>query len=151
MSTTATFTVTTDLLDYVPGSTAYITATGVSDGATVEFQASHAIGAGADGVWGTLDDELGDNSGAGHTSWSLTDGGAGDLDGIVNGVLQTSWYVDPDDSLGATFLLTATDAGADGVFGTGDEAVATTTFTQEREIANVVVAGLGPVRARLEQ
>src|SRR6476646_3066177 len=31
-----------------------------------------------------------------------------DLDGMVNGSIQTSWYVNPDDSAGATFLLTAT-------------------------------------------
>lgn len=40
------------------------------------------------------------------------DGGEGDLDGIANGVIVTEWYVDPDDSLNETFLLTASD-GAD--------------------------------------
>ncbi|MCE6982860.1 hypothetical protein EI534_37035, partial [Pseudomonas frederiksbergensis] len=58
-----------------------------------------------------------------------TDGGAGDLDGQVNGSVTTSWYVNPDDSAGATFLLTAASAGADSQFGTSDDVVATTSFT----------------------
>ncbi|MBK7954620.1 MAG: hypothetical protein IPK02_12065 [Candidatus Accumulibacter sp.] len=63
---------------------------------------------GRDLIWGTTDDQLGNNTGQGHAPWSITDGGAGDLDGLVNGKVQTSWYVDPDDSLGARFLLTVT-------------------------------------------
>ncbi|KPU57278.1 hypothetical protein AN403_2457 [Pseudomonas fluorescens] len=121
--------VTTDLKDYAPGSTAIITASGFSAGSTVTLEVDHAIGAGADGVWGTSDDVLDTNTGAGHEPWSVTDGGAGDLDGQVNGSVTTSWYVNPDDSAGATFLLTAASAGADGVVGTGDDAVATTSFT----------------------
>ncbi|WP_256578650.1 DUF5801 repeats-in-toxin domain-containing protein [Pseudomonas sp. B28(2017)] len=121
--------VTTDLKDYAPGSTAIITASGFSAGSTVTLEVDHAIGAGADGVWGTSDDVLDTNTGAGHEPWSVTDGGAGDLDGQVNGSVTTSWYVNPDDSAGATFLLTATSAGADGVVGTGDDTVATTSFT----------------------
>ena len=51
------------------------------------------------------------------------DGGAGDLDGIRNGTIVTEWYVNTDDSLGATFLLTAqqVQAGPDGSFGTDDD------------------------------
>jgi hypothetical protein len=30
------------------------------------------------------------------TSWIVTDDGAGDLDGLVNGAIQTSWYVNND-------------------------------------------------------
>ena len=121
--------VTTDLKDYAPGSTAMITASGFAAGSTVTLEVDHAIGAGADGVWGTSDDVLDTNTGEGHEPWSVTDGGAGDLDGQVNGSVTTSWYVNPDDSAGATFLLTAASAGADHVFGTGDDSVATTSFT----------------------
>ena len=121
MESTLTPSVSTDLLDYAPGSTAIITAENFIIGSTLEFQVLHVIEAGDDGVWGTLDDVLGDNSGAGHETWIITDGvrtaGAdgvlgtaddgGDLDGVADGNITTTWYVNPDDSLGATFLLTA--------------------------------------------
>jgi hypothetical protein len=132
-------TVTTDLKDYAPGSTAIITASGFAAGSTVTLEVDHAVGAGADGVWGTSDDVLNTNMGAGHEPWSVTDGGAGDLDGQVNGSVTTSWYVNPDDSAGATFLLTASSAGADGVVGTGDDAVATMSFTDS--VLSVVATG----------
>ncbi|WP_224794478.1 DUF5801 repeats-in-toxin domain-containing protein, partial [Pseudomonas fluorescens] len=132
-------TVTTNLEDYAPGSTAIITASGFAAGSTVMLEVDHAIGAGADSVWGTSDDVLDTNTGAGHEPWSVTDGGAGDLDGQVNGSVTTSWYVNPDDSAGATFLLTAASAGADGVVGTGDDAVATTSFTDS--VLGVVATG----------
>ncbi|WP_223530404.1 DUF5801 repeats-in-toxin domain-containing protein [Pseudomonas sp. GL-R-19] len=132
-------TVTTNLEDYAPGSTAIITASGFAAGSTVTLEVDHAVGAGADGVWGTSDDVLNTNMGAGHEPWSVTDGGAGDLDGQVNGSVTTSWYVNPDDSAGATFLLTATSAGADGVLGTGDDAVATASFTDS--VLSVVATG----------
>ncbi|MFV3304594.1 DUF5801 repeats-in-toxin domain-containing protein [Pseudomonas sp. NY15181] len=115
-------TVTTDQQDYAPGSTAIITAAGFPAGSTVRFQVQHATGAGADGIWGTPDDVLATTSGAGHNAWSVTDGGAGDLDGKVNGSVTTSWYVNPDDSAGATFLLTATSS---------DGTVATASFTDD--------------------
>jgi DNA-binding phage protein len=132
-------TVTTNLKDYAPGSTAIITASGFAAGSTVTLEVDHAIGAGADGVWGTSDDVLDTNTGAGHEPWSVTDGGAGDLDGQVNGSVTTSWYVNPDDSAGATFLLTAAAAGADGVLGTADDAVATMSFTDS--VLGVVATG----------
>jgi hypothetical protein len=100
----------------------------------------HATGAGADSLWGTPDDVLDTDTGAGHEPWYVTDGGAGDLDGQVNGSVTTSWYVNPDDSAGATFLLTAASAGADSVFGTGDDAVATTSFTDSA--LSVVATGV---------
>ncbi|WP_223543571.1 DUF5801 repeats-in-toxin domain-containing protein [Pseudomonas sp. GL-B-12] len=131
--------VTTDLKDYAPGSTAIITASGFAAGSTVTLEVDHAIGAGADGVWGTSDDVLDTNTGEGHEPWSVTDGGAGDLDGQVNGSVTTSWYVNPDDSAGATFLLTAASAGADGVVGTADDAVATMSFTDS--VLGVVATG----------
>ena len=133
-------TVTTDLRDYAPGGTAIITASGFAAGSTVAFEVEHATGAGADGVWGTPDDLLGTDTGAGHEPWSVTDGGAGDLDGQVNGSVTTSWYVNPDDSAGATFLLTAASAGADRVFGTGDDSVATASFTDS--VPGVVATGV---------
>jgi len=37
----------------------------------------------------------------------VTDGGAGDLDGLVDGNVHTTWFVDPDDSLDSSFDLTA--------------------------------------------
>ncbi|WP_256356717.1 DUF5801 repeats-in-toxin domain-containing protein [Pseudomonas sp. PDM32] len=132
-------TVTTNLKDYAPGSTAIITASGFAAGSTVTLEVDHAVGAGADGVWGTSDDVLDTNTGAGHEPWSVTDGGAGDLDGQVNGSVTTSWYVNPDDSAGATFLLTAASAGVDGVVGSGDDAVATTSFTDS--VLGVVATG----------
>ncbi|WKY27848.1 DUF5801 repeats-in-toxin domain-containing protein [Pseudomonas donghuensis] len=122
-------TVTTDQADYAPGSTAIITASGFAAGSTVALEVEHATGPGADNVWGTPDDVLDTNTGEGHEPWYVTDGGAGDLDGQVNGSVTTSWYVNPDDSAGATFLLTAASAGADNKFGTSDDVVATTSFT----------------------
>ncbi|TPI17981.1 hypothetical protein, partial [Mesorhizobium sp. B4-1-1] len=93
--------------DYAPGETVGITATEVADGGTLTFQVAH-LGAGADGVLGTADDVLTyDLTGTG-TPWTVTDGGASDLDGVVNGSIQTSWYVNGD-AAGQAFVLTATD------------------------------------------
>ncbi|WP_144171496.1 DUF5801 repeats-in-toxin domain-containing protein [Pseudomonas sp. Kh13] len=127
-------TVTTDQSDYSPGSTATFTASGFAAGSTVAFEVDHATGAGADNVWGTPDDVLATESGEGHTPWYVTDGGPGDLDGQANGSITTSWYVNPDDSAGATFLLSATGAGADQVFGSADDVVATTSFTDSAAV-----------------
>ncbi|WP_036997873.1 DUF5801 repeats-in-toxin domain-containing protein, partial [Metapseudomonas resinovorans] len=121
--------VSTDLDDYAPGSTATITADGFALGSTVQFQVQHAVGAGADGEWGTPDDLIDTNTGDGHDPWYVTDGGAGDLDGAANGSVTTTWYVNPDDSAGATFLLTASAAGTDGQYGTTDDTLASNTFT----------------------
>ena len=128
-SKTTTPTVTTDLNDYAPGSTATVTASGFAAGSGVTFQVQHVSGAGPDGILGTLDDTVETTGGAGHDSWYVIDGGAGDLDGVVNGSVTTKWYVDPDDSLGATFLLTARSAGSDGILGTADDVVASASFT----------------------
>ncbi|MDD1617562.1 MAG: hypothetical protein LUQ28_14015, partial [Methylococcaceae bacterium] len=129
----------TNKSDYAPGETATITTDGFTAGSTVEFNVQHVIDPGYDGIWGTPDDTLGDNTGAGHEPWYVTDGGAGDLDGVANGSIQTEWYVNPDDSLNETFLLTATGTGADGVTGTIDDEVATTSFTDagKKEDANL--------------
>src|SRR3954468_7994289 len=122
--------VNTDLLDYAPGSTAVVTASNFIAGSTIIFQVSHVLDAGLDGQYGTSDDVLDaekDGSGAGHQPWSVTDGAritlpgldgvvgtaddviAGDLDGEANGTVVTNWYVSPDDSTGARFLVMASD------------------------------------------
>ncbi|MDX8482400.1 SdrD B-like domain-containing protein, partial [Mesorhizobium sp. VK24D] len=105
--------------DYAPGETVGITATDVADGGTLTFLVAH-LSAGADGVLGTADDVLTyDLTGTG-TPWTVTDGGAGDLDGIVNGAVKTSWYVNSD-AANQAFVLTASD--------TATGASATATFT----------------------
>src|SRR2546430_17704797 len=38
--------------------------------------------------------------------WSVTDGGAGDLDGVADGNIQTTWLV-PADALNSTLQLSA--------------------------------------------
>ncbi|MCV2866758.1 hypothetical protein, partial [Defluviimonas sp. WL0075] len=134
MSLEQNFEVITDAFDYSPEDTATITATGTEVGGAVEFQIQHVSGPGADGVYGTADDVVIDLGGEGHESWIVVDGGAGDLDGLANGIVVTEWYVNPDDSLGETFLLTAqeVDAGADGAFATADDVygrLATNSFT----------------------
>ena len=121
--------VSTDLADYPPGSTAIISANHFLPGSDITFQVVHIIGPGADGKLGTLDDILGNNTGSGHKAWVVTDGGNGDFDGIANGLVQTSWYVNPDDSLNETFLLTAKGGGLDGVLGSPDDQIATFSFT----------------------
>jgi len=63
--------VSTDLLDYLPGSTATITASGFIVGSTIEFQVFHVLDAGADGVYGTLDDTI-----TGSNSNDIIDGGS---------------------------------------------------------------------------
>ncbi len=154
----------TDLLDYAPGSTATITASDFIIGSTLQFQVLHVVAAGDDGLYGTLDDVLGDNSGAGHEAWIVSDGvrtaGAdgvlgtsddgGDLDGVADGNIVTSWYINPDDSLGATFLLTATGitAGDDSVAGTADDGLsgesATTSFTDSGGSYSINFAAADP-------
>ena len=134
---TSIFDLSADKLDYLPGEYAIFTATGTIVGGVLELQVQHVSGPGADGVYGTLDDVLdagmdgvfgtaddgSGTTGEGHDPFYITDGGVGDLDGVVNGSIQASWYVNPDDSLGETFLATAkgVDVGADGIAGTSDD------------------------------
>jgi hypothetical protein len=77
--------VSTDKPDYRPGETAIITGSGFWPNEIVTLQVVHIDG-GAEGS-------------AGHAPWNV----AADADGNFT----TSWFVNPDDSLGATFLLTA--------------------------------------------
>ena len=86
-------TVTTDKSDYPPGSTAEIYGENFEVGETIELQVLHNDGT--------------PNTGGGHEPWQVTDGGEGDLDGKVDGKFQTTWYVNPDDSLDSSFDLTA--------------------------------------------
>ena len=85
--------VATDHVDYAPGSTAHIFASDFQAGEAVQFQVLHNDGT--------------PNTGNGHTPWTVVDGGADDLDGLMNGNIHTTWYVDPDDSAGSSFELTA--------------------------------------------
>ena len=126
---TTTSSVTTDLSDYAPGAAAIITASGLDAGSAVTFDVQHVSGPGVDGVYGTADDVIVSLGGDGHDPWVITDGGEGDLDHEVNGTIVTTWYVDPDDSLDATFLLSAI---------ANDGAVAFNTFTDAAGSINKV-------------
>ena len=113
--------VTTDKPDYAPGETVRIAGSGFALGQAVELQVLHLDG--------------GANDGSGHAPWYVADGGTGDLDGQADGRFATLWYVNPDDSLGAAFGLTARGvaAGPDGLLGTPDDVytgeMSSTTFT----------------------
>ncbi|MDE0918006.1 MAG: DUF11 domain-containing protein, partial [Flavobacteriales bacterium] len=89
----AVATVTTDKPDYAPSETAYISAAGFQIGEAVEFLVLHIDGK--------------PNTGNGHTPWTVTDGGPNDNDGQADGNIETSWFVDPDDSFNSVFELTA--------------------------------------------
>src|SRR4051795_11342141 len=80
--------VSTDLPDYAPRSTANFTAN-VGVGDTVTFNVSDVAGTPVSGT---------------DAPWTITDGGLGDLDGQVNGVIQTNWFVGPD-AAGESFVL----------------------------------------------
>ena len=96
----------TNAPDYAPGSTALLTAGGLTPGAEVQFQVyNQTTGALA----------------SGQNPWKVIDGGQGDLDGTANGSIQTNWFVDPSDEAGATLLATAKD------LATGETATATFT------------------------
>src|SRR4051812_35007259 len=88
----ALLSITTDLPDYAPGSTAYFTAN-VTEGDTVTFNVIDVAGTPVSGT---------------NTPWTITDGGEGDLDGHANGVIQTSWAVGAD-AANEAFVLSATD------------------------------------------
>ena len=110
--------VATDANDYAPGTLATFTALNLVSGATVTFSVSH-VDPGPDGIYGTADDGLLHDLSGTTAPWSVTDGGPGDLDGIANGVIVTSWNVGLD-ALNQTLLLTATAS---------DGTVASATFT----------------------
>ena len=137
--------VVTDLLDYAPGATAYITSGNFVTSNTVKFIIEHVITEGPDGIYGTADDVVEDTGGNGHDNWFVTDGS--DDDGLANGVFETSWFVDPDDSAFARFRISAcaVTAGIDGIFDTADDVftgeVAMNTFTDAGVVPNQFVNG----------
>jgi uncharacterized repeat protein (TIGR01451 family) len=115
MSDTLVPTLTTDLLDYSPGSTATIGASGFTYGGLITFEAQVFAADGTlvdDHVWTVSDDALSDPAFSGSLTTSLS-------------ILST--YAN------TTIQLTATEitAGSDGVLGTADDVVQTaaTTFT----------------------
>src|SRR5258708_32895902 len=93
-TTNSTFILTTDQLDYAPNSTATITATNVALGDTIEFVVTDVDGTAVSGT---------------NEPWDVTDGGTGDLDGVVNGTIVTTWAVNQD-AANQAFVLSATDA-----------------------------------------
>src|SRR5262249_60154630 len=88
----AALTVTTGQADYAPGSTPTLTATDVAVPDTLEFSVV-AINAGANGRVGTADDFCAYDVGGTIASWIVSDGAPGDLDGVANGTITTSWNV----------------------------------------------------------
>jgi hypothetical protein len=80
----AAATVRTDKFDYQPGETAVITGTGYTPGENVVLEVDHANGL-ADGE--------------GHLPFTALADGSGNI--------QSQWFVNPDDSLHAIFILTA--------------------------------------------
>src|ERR1700722_3941680 len=99
LSADQSFGVATDQSDYTPGQAVQITAT-FDPGAIVQFTVEHDIGAGADRIWGTADDVLPtDLTGTGQT-WPAT--------ADANGLINTSWLVNPD-AAGQAFELVAVE------------------------------------------
>src|SRR5262249_12348658 len=88
----AALTVTTGQADYAPGSTPTLTATDVAVPDTLEFSVVD-INAGANGRVGTADDFCAYDVGGTIASWIVSDGAPGDLDGVANGTITTSWNV----------------------------------------------------------
>ena len=90
--------VTTDKADYAPGSTATFTVAGVNSGSSVAFQIADL--ASDPGINGIADV---------YAPFSVTDGGAGDFDGLANGAVVAQWQVPADGSAtDAKLQLTAT-------------------------------------------
>src|SRR6185436_13514767 len=110
---TAFATVRTDQEDYPPGEFAEITGAGFAPGATVTLQVTHLTG--------------GCGCGEGHDPWNVV---ADELGGF-----SVDWYVDPDDSANARFLLTA-DA--------SDGQHAERSFTDSPKVGSVTVGAQSP-------
>ena len=112
--------VTTDKPDYSPGQTAIITGSGFWPNEIVTLQVVHIDG--------------GEEGSAGHEPWNVAADGDGNF--------TTSWFVNPDDSLGATFLLTAV--------GNASGLTAQTTFT-DKPAANLDQCANGGVNGPFVQ
>ncbi|WP_247821498.1 DUF4082 domain-containing protein [Bradyrhizobium sp. 187] len=107
--TAGSLSVTTDHADYAPGSTATFTANGMRFGAPITFQIADLPS--APGIDGNPDT---------YAPFTITDGGSGDVDGLLNGTVVARWQVPADGrATGATMKLTATSGSQ----------TATTTFT----------------------
>ncbi|MDJ0730787.1 MAG: hypothetical protein QNJ33_12415, partial [Crocosphaera sp.] len=120
-------TVSTDKADYAPGATVTITASNFAPGSTILFEiADDPSDPGDDG-----DADV-------YPSFSVTDGGVGDLDGEANGTIVTTWVVPPaPEALNATLNLTATGSAGQ---------VATTTFTDAFPLTPPVQTYFVPLR-----
>ena len=118
-------------LDYAPGETVGITISNVTEGGSVILWVAH-VTAGDDGILGTWDDVLAYDLTGTFEPWTITDGGVGDLDGLVNGAIQTSWFVDQD-AANQMFQLSATDTTSGGT--------ATVKFTDTPPSSTPVPAG----------
>ena len=116
--------IVTDLLDYMPGETAAITASGFAVGETVQFQVTRT-----DGI---------QDYPSGNLPWQVTDGSAQDLDGIVNGNISTTWFVE-DQYAGASMLLSAT--------GLSSDEIATEAFTDATLTTSTVTVTPSPTNA----
>ena len=81
-------TISTDKLNYSPGETAIISGSGFAANAKITLQVQHSDGGG--------------EVGHGHEPWDVF------ADALGN--LRSTWFVDPDDSADADFILTAKDA-----------------------------------------
>ncbi|RYG23438.1 HYR domain-containing protein [bacterium] len=107
-------TVVTDKQDYSPGQTAYIAGSGFHPNETITLRVVHTNGVA--------------EPGNGHEPFTVTTD--------ANGEFHSQWYVDPDDSAGATFKVTAT---------CGEGLFAEYEFT-DSALANLVVqSGQSPV------
>ena len=108
-SANGSLSVTTDKMDYAPGSTATFTVNGVASGSSVTFRLADLSN--APGVNGIADV---------YTPFKITDGGTGDPDGVANGTVVAQWQVPADGrATGAMLQLTAVSGSQ----------TATTTFT----------------------
>ena len=97
-SATESMTVTTGKADYAPGSMATFTVAGINSGSAVTFRISDL--ASEPGINGIVDV---------YVPFSVTDGGAGDADGLANGTVVAQWQVPANGSAtGALLQVTAT-------------------------------------------
>src|SRR5262249_45026130 len=86
----------TDQSDYSFATTAQITGCGCVQGEDVQLQVTQV-----EGTVGSNDDPQ-------NQPWTITEGGSGDLDGLLDGNFASTWDVTDPDAVGATYLLTAT-------------------------------------------
>jgi hypothetical protein len=87
---------TADRSNYTAGATAVLDAGGFQPGATVQFQVEHTDGSSQ------------------YQAWSVSDGGAGDLDGVSDGHVQTTWTVSPAEPAGTRLSVSAVVTSGDG-------------------------------------